>query len=115
MAPYRTASALTFQAFWHPVMARQYRLAHPFSDYDTFAGMTPDDLDPFLMSVREKGYCAPPAGDHAIRLGIPVYDHQNTIKGVIGLYFSENSATDEPSEDAIGKIMLERYNSLLPT
>lgn len=94
LAPYTTAVALCFQAFWSGPQRAGYRARHPFSEYGMVLWREPEALEAFLRDARGRGFVAVDSSD-PFRVAAPVYGVGQQL--IAGLGASSSHTPDSSS------------------
>lgn len=85
MAPYATAGALAFQAWWTEEERAAYRRKHPFWEQGTHIWDSLEEVDAFLAEVRGKGYAAPPFEAKGVcPVAAPIFGWKGVLRATVG-------------------------------
>lgn len=109
--PYNKAQSLVFLAFGHHSILQDTLQRFHFHDYAMGQFTSQQAFDQLLESSRKQGYVCPPGASMPhFRMGVPIYDHRQSLIGAIGVY-----AHPEPDPAKRGQIIqdtLDAANSI---
>ncbi|MCE5218675.1 IclR family transcriptional regulator [bacterium] len=106
MAPYASASGLTFQAFWSEVERREYQRRHSFEEEGAHRWGTTQRLEELLREIRAKGYATPPYENrkrHAV--AVPVYAGSHELVAVLGVSLAERVLPEEEWQEQVKRVV----------
>ncbi len=114
MAPYTSASALAFQAFWPATQRQAYLRGYPFEEFATAHWDSPEQLADFLARARRRGAVAMRgAGGKGFRVAVPILSNHHELLGVMGLSLpAEASPTEQDVQEQIIKDLRFRAATL---
>ncbi|MBN2448903.1 MAG: helix-turn-helix domain-containing protein [Lentisphaeria bacterium] len=105
LAPYSSAVALCFQAFWPALEAAMFRSRYPFAEYGLGLWRREAALEAFLSESRERGCVV--GRNQPPRVAAPVFGAGQELLGCLGASLNGdssaegNGATIEPLERAV--------------
>ncbi|MFW6154056.1 MAG: IclR family transcriptional regulator [Planctomycetota bacterium] len=85
LGPYRSVSALVFQAFWPEERRRTYRMRYPFDEYGSPTWSPLDELETFLAEVRRTGHAVLADRGALLRVAVPVFSAGNELFATLGV------------------------------
>jgi len=104
MAPYATAVALCFQAFWSGPERGAYRGRHPFAECGIVHWHTEAALDAFLDEARSRGVLAVTTSD-PLRVAAPVYGSGQRLIAGLGASLTQVDAGDTMSQRQLTEVV----------
>ena len=101
LPPYRTASALCFQAFWPRPEREAYRLRYPFCEYGEAYWGDESTLAEFLQATRRAGYVL--CKDAPLRCAAPVFGRGSQLLAVLGASVASDSLSELQGKRVVAK------------
>lgn len=105
MAPYTSASALLFQAFWTEESRSAFRARHPLWEEGGHVWENEAALDAHLAGIRERGLSAAPQNPpKAPALAAPVFDQCKSLWASMGISLLKDGKKN-PSNESIAQAL----------
>lgn len=105
MAPYTSASALLFQAFWTEESRSAFRARHPLWEEGGHVWESETALDTHLAGIRECGLSEAPKGlPKASALAAPVFDRRKSLWASLGINLLKDGA-ENPSDESVAEAL----------
>ena len=85
-SPYTLATGLCILAFLNREERLTYTRRYPLESYGSSLWRSESELEAFLQTVRDSGYCLPPQGNLG-KIAIPLWNRRKQLIGSIGASF----------------------------
>lgn len=112
MAPYTTATGLTFLAFASPEEKTSFLNRHDFLNLGINVWQTLEKLETFLTETRAKGYTLPVFPGHTLQTtAVPVFNQRGQLTAAIGASMPQAEFT--PCEAKVISSLLEAAKKIV--